>query len=598
MRFLSTLLASLLGTLVAFGLVLFFGFLMLIAIASSGDVAPPVSSGSVLVMDLGGPLPEWVADDSFRDVFGPGGMDLFDVKQALRKAAVDDRIEAIWLRTEGISASWATLQELRGAVADFQATGKPVYASYDGMLEEAGYYVASAADSVFGHPEALFEFNGFVLGVEFYKDLFDRLEIEPQVIRAGAYKAAVEPYLRTDLSAANAEQLRALLDAINTYFKADVAAARGTTPEALEALADGETVHSAQEALDAGLLDGLRYHDEIETHFAERLGFETADDLDWVYLGDYVDVPDDDAGLQSSGDGLIAIVYADGVIMPGPSRNDPNPMLGGTVLGADTFAEAMREAREDDDIDAVVVRINSPGGFAPAADAMRRAIELTVAEKPVVISMGGVAASGGYWMATGAETIVADPLTITGSIGVYSVFFDVGGLFSEKLGITYDDVQTSPHADIYSAMRPLTPTERRRLEASTEQTYQSFLRKVAESRNITVERAHALAQGRVWSGADALANGLVDELGPLERAVEIAAERAELDGYRRTLLPQPPTFIEELTQSLNAQATARWYAFTTTPAERALHAQAQLLQQATAQHGTVQAHLPLRLRVE
>jgi protease-4 len=277
----------------------------------------------------------------------------------------------------------------------------------------------------------------------------------------------------------------------------------------------------------------------------------------------------------------------------------PNPLLGTTTVGAETFTEAMDEARRSSSVKAIVVRVNSPGGFAPAADVMWRAMKLAAEEKPVVVSMCGVAASGGYWIATAADTIVADPLTITGSIGVFSTFFDLSGLWEDKIGITFDAVRTSPYADMFSGMRPLTDAEQRLLQASVDSTYQQFLRKVAGSRGLTVDSVEALAQGRVWMGTTARDIGLVDVLGSLEEAVDLAAERAGLDAgsYSRRVLPQPRTLFEELSSSLNARAASAWMNFRTTPAERRLLEQARLLQQVTDDHGAVQARLPVNLTI-
>ena len=296
--------------------------------------------------------------------------------------------------------------------------------SNDYTMSESTYYLASAADSIFASREAMFEFNGFSMKTYFYTGLYEKLDVEPQIVRAGAFKAAVEPYMRRDLSPENEEQLTALLNSYNETFLNAVAESRGTTFEALDELVNRQAIFSAKGAYEAGLLDGLLYHDEVVERIKQRLGHDMEEDLQTMSLGSYGGTPNSEAGLSTNSGGEIAVVYAEGVILNGKSI--PSNPFSGNVLGSESFARDMREARESDFVKAVVVRINSPGGSASASDAMWQAIHRTAAEKPVVISMGNVAASGGYWIATAGETILADPITITGSIGVFAMFLNLG----------------------------------------------------------------------------------------------------------------------------------------------------------------------------
>lgn len=600
MRFLSTLIASTLGVLLAMGLVFFIGLLFVFALVASADQTPRVESGSVLVVELAGDVPEVAVDDPFARAFGGGARyDLLDLTSALRKAAADDRIDAVWLQVRGMSASWATLQEIRAALLAFKETGKPIVASSDDyMMDEGDYFVASTADSVFASPEALFELNGFFVAVEFYKNLLDKLDVEPQVVRAGRFKSAVEPFLREDLSPENAEQLTALLQDQNEAFLAAVAESRGLAADTLRRLIEERALITTDGAYAAGLLDGLLYRDQVVDALRRRLGYEDDDELRQVRLSSYARVPASQAGLEPTGDGEVAIVYATGTITSGRSSDDP--FSGMATVGAETFNEAMRSARESDAVKAVVLRIDSPGGSASAADAMWREIRLTADEKPVVVSMGGVAASGGYWIATAADTIVADPLTITGSIGVFYTLFDVGGLFENKLGVTFDVLKTSPYADALSGLRPLTEPERALLQHSADRTYATFLERVSRSRGLDVAAVDSVAQGRVWTGRQAHALGLVDVLGDLRTAVALAAERAGLgDGpYRTRVLPRPRTTLEQLADAMNARAAGAWLRLNTTPAERAFLDQARTLRRLLADHGTVQARMPFTVRVE
>jgi protease-4 len=598
MRFLSTLLASALGTLLAFGIVLLLLFFFLFAFSLAADPEPPVSAGSVLTLDLSGPIMERVADDPFVRAFGDeSANDLRDIKQALRKAAVDTRIDAVLVRAHGVSASWAVLQEIHGELLAFKESGKPLLAStgeyYSG---ERDYFLNSTADSVFAAPEGFFEFNGFATEVAFFVNALDKLDVDAQVIRAGAYKSAVEPFIRDDLSPENEEQLRALLDTTSSTFMRAVAAQRGQSAATLQRIASESATLTAHSAHEAGLIDALLYEDEVMATLKERLGLSADDSLPVVSLRDYARVSASNAGLETGSEGNIAVVYAEGQIVAG----DPDDMFGSSsMLGSETFDEAMEIARESDEIDAVVVRINSPGGSASASDAMWRAIKLTTQEKPVIVSMGGVAASGGYWLATAADSIVADPLTITGSIGVFGVFFDASGLLENKLGITFDGVETSPYADIFTGLTAFSDEERALLERFIDETYQTFLRKVSESRNLSVDEVQEIAQGRVWTGSAAEDVGLVDALGGLETAIQMAAEQAGLaEGtYRIRTLPRLETFFERLNESLYAQASSAWQSLTFSPFEQRLIDQQRVLRDLVRTHGSAQARLPYAIDI-
>ncbi len=594
MRFFSTLIASVLGSLIALGLLFFLGLLFIIGLAASSDPQPAVRAGSILVMPLAGPVPEQVSGDALAQAFADEpAVDLHDIRMALKKAAADDRIDAVWLQVRGVAASWGTLQELHDALLDFRASGKPMYASGgESTMSEADYFLASTADSVFADPEAFFEFNGFQMEVMFYAGLLEKLDVAPQIVRVGTYKSAVEPFLRDDLSPASEEQLAAILDDQNTLFMEAIAARRGRTAEAWQQVAAQQALITAEQARDAGLLDALLYEDEVRDQFKARLGIDPDDNLRTVSLEDYVAVPASQAGLETGDAGEIAVVYADGTIMPGESSDG--------IVGSATFVDAMEEARDDDDVNAIVLRINSPGGSAVASDAMWRAIHLASEQKPVVVSMGDYAASGGYWIATAANgPIVAEPLTLTGSIGVFSVLFDISGFFNNKLGITFDGVQTSPYADMFSGVETLSDAERTLLQQTTDGTYAKFLRKVADSRNLTTAEVDAIAQGRVWTGKQAQQIGLVDELGGLEEALALAADQAGLEegSYRVRSLPQPKTFFEQLDDALSTQARSVWMRWTTSPVERELLRYARVLEDLATMHGTVQARLPIELRV-
>ena len=603
MRFLSTLIATTLGALIAFGLVFFFGMLFLFAIAASSDPAPRVRAGSVLTIPLSGSLPEIVSEDPFMQSFAGGpSYDLMQFKSALAKAAKDQRIDGVWLQMGNVSGGWSSLQEMRKALVEFKdSSGKFIIASAeDRGVGEKAYFLASTADEIYATAQAPFEFNGFYLAAEFYKNLFDKLDIQAQPIRAGKYKSAIEPYSRSSLSEENREQLDALLQDQYDVFLQSVAQSRGLTSEAVLETMEADAILLATDAYRVGLIDDLLFYDEVEALLKEKLELEEDDDLRSVSLKSYVRVPASEAGIEVNRENDIAVVYGVGTIMPGESGYSSNPLMGGEILGSETFNEAMRDAADSDKVKAIVVRINSPGGSASASDAMYREIARAAEIKPVIISMGDLAASGGYWMATAGDMIVANPLTITGSIGVFGMSLDMSGLYENKIGITFDVVRTGPYADMYSGTRALTLEEIHLLEQSVDETYETFLQLVAESRGMTTEEIDAIAQGRVWSGVDAKEQGLVDMLGDLEKAIEIAAEQAELapGNYSIRRLPRPKSFIEQVNEALEARIQNAWLGLTSSPAEQLLRQESENLREYIEMNRQVQALMPTKITIE
>ena len=602
MRFLSTFIASTLGSLVALGIIVFMMFFFMFAIAASSEQTPRVRTGSVLVVPMGGSIPEIVSDDPFTQSFGGGASyDLLDLKEAFYKAAVDPRIDGIWLQMSPLYTGWGSLEELREALLEFKASGKFIIASSDDRpIGEGSLFLASVADSIYASAQAPFEFNGFYIAAEFYKTLLDKLDIEAQPVRAGQYKSAIEPYLRTNLSPENREQLSGLLEDRYDVFVKAVAEGRGLPAEDVRMAMESELILTATDAYREGLLTNLYFHDQVTSVVRELMGLAEEDDLRQVSIGSYVNVPASEAGLERGSDGDIAVVYAVGMIMSGESGYNVNPLFGGDVVGSETFSEAMRDAADSDRIKAIVVRINSPGGSAAASDAMWREISKAAEIKPVIISMGNVAASGGYWIATAGHKIVANPLTITGSIGVYSMMLDTSGFFENKLGITYDVLRTGPYADMYSGTRGLSPEEIRLLEKSTDETYETFLELVAGSRGMTPEAVDVLAQGRVWTGMDALNVGLVDELGSLTDAIKIAAEEAYLNegSYGIRLLPQPKTVLEQLEEALESRAKQTWMNLTLSPTEQLFLQEKAKINEILEMNGTIQALWPMRITIE
>ena len=592
MKFLKVLTASTLGALLAFAILSFFGFLFLIALAAAGDAQPPVRSGSVLVMDLSGAVPEQVSGDPLTQAFlSEAAFDLHDLEDALKEAATDDRIEALWIRPFNMTESWATMEAIRRSVEDFKTSGKPVIASGRNFyMGESEYFLASVADSIYLDPEAIFEFNGFAMTSMFYKGFFDKFGVEPIIIRAGDYKGAVEPYTRESLSSENREQLQAYVDDVETLFTSTVADARDLQAGEVESMMDNDILFSSVDAFENGLVDALLFDDEVRDRVASAIGEDDGSDLTTVSLSTYA------AQVRAStSSNRIAVVHINGNIMAG-SSDGGGLVPSGTMAGSDTIVKAIRTARERRGVQAMIVRIDSPGGLAPAADAMLREVEITAESMPVIISMGDVAASGGYWIATGGEHIVAESTTLTGSIGVFSMFFDISAPLEERLGLSFDTVQSGPSADMFSGYRTWTQAERASLERFTDLTYDAFLQKVAEARGMTKDEVHTIARGRVWTGTDAVDIGLVDELGGLDVAVQRAVEAADMDpeDFQLVSYPGTPTFFEQLgmTSAVTARAISTWFGWANQP-----DAQLETLRLELQRHGQIQARMPWNITV-
>ena len=601
MRFLSTLAASVLGSLIAFGLIVFFLFFFFFAISLSSDTTPTVQPASVLTVPIEGAIPERAADDPFQQAFGDAaGYDLRDLQTSLRKAAQDDRIGAVWLRLKGTSAQWSTLQEVRQALEQVRANGTPVIASAEDFgLGEKEYFLASAADSVFVGPQSSFEYNGFATILPFFQNTFDRLGVEPQVIRAGKYKSAAESLVRSDLSEPNRQQLQALLTTTNDEFTTTIAENRPISASTLNTMAEDAPLLEASAAVEEGLIDGIRYEDEVRKTLRNLNDLPSTTDLSTVSLSKYKRVPSKSAGVTHTGTGTIDIVYAEGNIVPGDP--DENPFGSDQqTLGSGSLIDALETARTSPSTKAVVLRVNSPGGSASASEAMWRAVRQTADEKPVIVSMGDVAASGGYYIAAGADSIVANPTTVTGSIGVIGLLLNAEDLFEDQLGVTFDGVQTSAYADMYSPSGPLSSGERKLIGEYIDETYRTFLQRVAEGRDMDTSAVHDVAQGRVWSGEDAREVGLVDTLGTLRDAISIAGKTADMgDGpYQTRVLPRPKTLFERLNQRFAAQATQVWQSMAATPLERKLWRHKRVLDRLVGAHGKIQTRLPYTPRIK
>ncbi|MGV3638530.1 MAG: signal peptide peptidase SppA [Flavobacteriales bacterium] len=593
-QFLKFMFASMLGTLLI-GVVLIFLFIgALVAIGSSFSTASQpttVKDGSILHLQLDQQIVDRGNKDELMLDFGPfkGAMPvgLNQVLSSLEHAKSDDHIKGVFLDLTGLQAGSATVKEIRDKLVRFKKeSGKPVIAFSD-TYTQGTYYLATAADQVFLQPRGDLQYTGLRSEYMFFKGLFEKLDVDVQFIRGSnnKFKSFGEVFTEDHMSEANREQNRAILNGLWDEVQTAVAEARGLDKTRLNTIADSLLVRNADDALKLGLVDGLKYRDEVLAVLHERMGIPADDELEFVSLNKYVRSFTPEDMKYSSTKGQLAVIYAEGDIMTGESSE-------GTIGGTDLSA-AIREAREDSAIKAVVLRVNSPGGSGLASDVIWREVELCKQVKPVVVSMGDVAASGGYYISAPATRIFAERNTITGSIGVFGIIPNMQGFFKNKLGITFDGEKTNKHADLFTVSRPLTDEEKRIIQGYIDDFYQGFTERVAEGRKMSVAQVDSIGQGRVWTGVDAQRLGLVDELGGLEAAISEAAELANLTEYRRVELPEQKDFFEQLMQDLNGTARS-WVATQVLGEDAALLKQYQKAKQATEQRG-IQARMPFDL---
>ncbi|MBR3886529.1 MAG: signal peptide peptidase SppA [Alistipes sp.] len=447
---------------------------------------------------------------------------IYDALRALESAAKDERIEGIYINmVGGGSANMTLLEELRAAIIQFKQSGKWVVA-YNETYSQGVYYISSVADKVYMQPEGTFDWSGLEMSTIFFKGLFDKLGIKVDILRPTAckYKSAVEPYFLTEMSDENREQMQELADHMWGVIVDGVAESRGVSAEELNRLADELAVVLPSQALEHKLIDGVKYADQMEALFEEEYGIE---EPEYISLGDYASSLITDPKRASAP--KVAIVYANGDVIDGSGSDD-------NIYGY-TLSQTLREVAEDDDIKSVVLRVNSPGGSALASDLIWREMENLKAKKPVIVSMGSYAASGGYYISAPADAIVADRSTLTGSIGVFGMMPSYGDALEDKLGITVDAVKTNANAGMGNGFEALSSTQYRAMMQGVDRVYERFTSLVAEGRNLTIERVLEIAEGRVWSGEQAQKIGLVDTCGGLTSALAIAIDKAELgDNYQ------------------------------------------------------------------
>ncbi|MBC8144152.1 MAG: signal peptide peptidase SppA [bacterium] len=560
MSFIKVFFASVLGFFSSIVLVVLLSFGVIAAIIASVDSeeAPRVRTNSVLVIDLSKSYPEYNSTEGFAEITGGGDVTLRELAASVRAAATDERIAGIRLKSTGSPGTWASAEEIRRALEAFRQSGKFVIATIgDHGVAEGSYYVASAAETIIAVPGSQVELNGIAAVLPFFKTALDRLGIQAQIVRAGSFKSAVEPFILDSASAETKMMTREIVDGTFSMFRATVAKARKISPTTLQQMLSTRGFLSAEEARQAKLIDAVMYEDQIDSVLRARADVGIDSDVHTISIGEYKRVAEVGES-ERGGENQIAVVYAVGEIAPGKSGRGNNPLSGGEKLGSTTFSDAMRTARKSKSVKAVVVRISSPGGEAGPSEAMWREIKLTAAEKPVIASMGSVAASGGYFLAAACDTIVAEATSITGSIGVFGMWFTTREMMTEKLGINLQVIRSDSLADMLSMMRAPTDLERSIVQRSVDSTYQKFLRIVSEGRGISMANADALGQGRVYTGTRAKQLNLVDEIGGLDRAVEIAASQAGLgdDSYHVRVLPEARSFIDVLTEMFDETSLA------------------------------------------
>jgi len=584
---------------VVLGLVMIVVFGIAIVVSSLRGNRPSIQDNSVLTLRISGALPDYVPDDPFRRLFGAQPQSLGSLLAQFRKAKVDKRISAVMLDIDMSEAGWAKSEEIRGAIQDFRSSGKPVYA-YMEMSLNKDYYIATACDKIFVPPPGELFTIGLAADVMFFRGSLDKLGVYPDVYQIGKYKSAGDTFTQKQMTDAHREYINSMLDDLFGRYVEGIAKARNKSVDEVKSLIDNAP-YSATQAKDAGLIDGALYHDDVEKELKKRLGYKEGDELHIARGSDYKQISQESLGLNKGE--KIAVVYAAGDIVSGKSSFGGS---GEETIGSDSLVRTINEARDDKGVKAIVLRIDSPGGSGLASDIIWRAVEAAKAKKPVVVSMGDVAASGGYYIACNANKIVAEPSTITGSIGV------VGGKpvlkgFYDWIGVTNEYVMRGKNAGMFRETEKFNDSEQAKFKEFLNNTYEDFITKVGKGRNKDKDYINSIGQGRVWTGSQGKEKGLVDEYGGLDKAIEIAKQLANIPAdksIQRVIMPQPPTFFEQLmsagnddSDTVDAQAKQQAALFSALPEDmRESLRYAQLLDRAGK--GEAIYLMPFRLRIK
>jgi len=547
-----------LATIVGFLIAGFIGVILLIgtfsAMISMTDTPVDVKDKSLLIMQFKENIVERSDKNPLNELELPGfsgsrQLGLDDILSAIEKAAGDDRIRGIYLNPTMINAGMGTVEEIRNALLEFKKSGKFIYA-YGETLTQKAYYLVSVADKIVLNPKGMVEFQGISAQHNFFKNALEKLGVEMQVIRHGKFKAAVEPFILEGMSPENRLQTKTYISSIWGQMVGGISASRNLGVDELNSLADSViTFRKAELLMEKGLVDTLMYKDEVINDLKEMTSIDEKNDLRVVDVRKYGRIP-----AETDGKGLahdkVAVIYANGDIDMVGSEGGSNS------INSEELSKTIREARRDSAVKAIVLRINSPGGSAYGSEVIWREVKLAAEVKPVIASMGDVAASGGYYIAAAADTIMANHTTITGSIGIFAVIPNVNELLNDKLGVTQDVVNTNEHADILSLTRKMTDFEQAMLQQYIDDGYKTFVGRVAEGRGLSYEQVDQIGEGRVWAAENAMENGLIDLYGGVNEAVKLAAEKAGLERYRTVQLPKIKDPFEEWMKELSGNASA------------------------------------------
>ena len=530
--------ASVLGVVLAGIIFTILGIVTMVGMVASSDTETVVKENSIFVLDLEGTLSERVKDNPLQTLMGEENQayGLDDILASIQKAKDNEDIKGIYLQTAFLETSFASLEEIRHALLDFKESGKFIVAYADQYTQDM-YYLASVADKIIVNPQGSISWHGLASQPIFYKDLLKKVGVEMQIFKVGTYKSAVEPFIATEMSDANREQVTAFMASIWGRLLEDVSASRNIPVEALNKLADEMMeLQPAETYIANGLADTLLYKDGVLDYLKEISGREADESLRTLSLEDMKNVKRN-TPLDKSGN-IIAVYYAFGGI-----DDSTSPEEG---INSEKVIKDLRKLREDETIKAVVLRVNSPGGSAYGSEQIWREVVLLKEKKPVIVSMGDYAASGGYYISCAADYIVADPTTLTGSIGIFGMFPNMEELLTDKLGLHFDMVKTNKFADMGTLARPFNADERAAMQNYINNGYKLFVKRCADGRGMSVESIEKIAEGRVWTGATAKELGLVDELGGLDKAIEIAAQKAEVEAYSLLTYPSKESFFSSL----------------------------------------------------
>jgi protease-4 len=530
-QFFKFVFASMLGVFLTLLLFIAIFSAIIIGVVGNNKEKVEISENTILHVNLNYPIVERTDDNPLNDIdFGPiksqKTMGLNDILKGINNAATDDKITGIYLDATYLTAGMATIEEIRNALQNFKKSGKFIIA-YSEVYTQKAYYLASVADKVYINPQGILEFKGFSSQNMFFKGALDKLDIQAQVIKVGTYKSAVEPYILDKMSDANKTQMTSLLNSLYDNFAIKIAASRKLNVDSVKSIAYNLKVRNPQDALNYKLVDGLKYKDEVLDELKDKCKLDKKKNLETVTVEDYAKSGKDDDG---DSDNKIAVIYASGEINGGEG--------GENSIGSESISRSLRKARLDDNVKAVVLRVNSPGGSSLASDVIWREVLLTKKAKPIIVSMGDYAASGGYYISCAADSIIAEPNTVTGSIGVFAIIPNFKGFLNNKLGVTFDGVKTGEFSDLGDVTRPLSDAEKMILQKEVNRVYNDFTLRVSQGRKISQARVDSIGQGRVWTGTQALQLKLVDKLGHIQDAIACAAKKANLKTYKLVAYPE------------------------------------------------------------